>query len=286
MVTRTLGYILFNLALWSLAAFALWKAALSLRLLHTTSGTVIPQGQSAVDLAVGLWGLVSLAGVFASGRFYGHYFIPVLPALALLGARGIEHLRIALSRSQTRRRAAAVALALTAVFLFGLVRFHTLTAALGYEAISGKWTRRVTNWGAARRETQAAAVADVVRRRIGDGEYLYIWGYALDVYWRSGSHPASRFLTPYYMTGEFYPEVTSAASTGHGPFWEAARARFIDDLKQTKPRLILNTDEPIQSLPYPEIVDFINQNYIRDGTIGSDPDYRFDVYRLENRKDE
>ncbi|HEY6332586.1 MAG TPA: hypothetical protein VI756_24900, partial [Blastocatellia bacterium] len=250
-----------------------------------TRAVAILEDKAVVDLTIGLWGLISLAGVFASGRFYGHYFIPVLPALALLGARGIDHLGAALGQAQTRRRAIAVVTALAVVCVVGLVRFHTLTAALAYEALTGKQTRRVSNWGAVKREKDAAAIADSLHQEIGDGGYLYIWGYALDVYWRSGCRPASRFLTPYYMTGEFYPEVTSAAWTGRGPFWEQARARFIDDLRQTKPALILNLDEPIQSLPYPEIVDFINRSYSRGGTIGSDPEYRFDVYRLRARDD-
>jgi hypothetical protein len=288
MVQRTFGYVLFNLALWSLASWALWKS-LSKRKQGSpvTGGTPISVAlteTAALDLSIGLWGLMSLCGVFAGGRFYGHYFIPVLPALSLLGARGLEHLRAAARVPETRKRARVAVTVLLAIFLFSFVRFHDLTAALAYESLTGKSTSWVKEWGVAKRETEAASVATTVSNEIGEGGYLYIWGYALEVYWRSGCRPASRYLTPYYVTGHFYPEVTAATSTTSGKFWDDARTQFIDDLRTTKPRLILNIDEPIQSLPYPDIIDFINENYTRDATIGPNINNQFIVYRLKNAK--
>jgi hypothetical protein len=286
MVQRTFGYVLFNLALWALAASALWKSLSKPKHGSSLAGrkyvNITSRDTAALDLSIALWGLISLCGVFASGRFYGHYFIPVLPALSLLGARGLEHLRAAARLTETRKRARVAITALIAVFLFSFIRFHDLTAALAYEAFTGKSTSWVREWGVTKRETEAATIAMAVRNQIGEGGYLYIWGYALDVYWRSGCRPASRYLTPYYVTGHFYPEVTAATAATSGKFWEDARTQFIDDLRTIKPRMILNIDEPIQSLSYPDIVDFINENYTRDGTIGPNINNQFIVYRLKD----
>jgi len=74
--------------------------------------------------------------------------------------------------------------------------------------------------------------------------------------------------------------ATSRASAGS--FWQEARAQLIEDLGRTRPRLILNVDEPIETLPYPELVDFVHQNYRLEGPIGPDPSHQFIVYAIKD----
>jgi hypothetical protein len=90
-------------------------------------------------------------------------------------------------------------------------------------------------------------------------------------------------LTPYYVTGRFYPEVTAEPPPAAEKFWRQARAELIDDLRRNRPRLILNKDEDILSAPYPEVVRFITDNYDYAGIIGDDPTYQFSVYSLRGR---
>jgi hypothetical protein len=280
---RSTGYILLTSALWFLAALGLKRRLSPARLSTATSS----EGRqyidtrrgswNALDGSIALWGAVSLAGVFSSGRFYGHYFTPALPALSLLAARGIVLL---VNEMQTRRRATRAKIAVTFILLlFSFIRFHHRTAILAYETISGRRTAWSQAWGMTGREREAEQIADIIRARgVGEGQPLYIWGYALDVYWRTGCVPASRYLTPYYVTGAFYPEVQAGSRSGGESFWQAARSQFIDDLKQSRPRLILNVDEPIAELPYPEVVEFVKQNYRLDSLIGPDPSHQFIVY--------
>jgi hypothetical protein len=292
---RSLGYMLLTAALWLLAALGLAPALRMIKLTvgrgtaHHSAHRSEANGQAATDVSIALWAMVSLAGVFSSGRFYGHYFIPALPALSLLGARGIVMLfkELGLSeeaaRPPRRRRALALTALVLFLFAFNLVRFHHRTAILAYETITGRRTRWSQGWGMTRREENAQAVADMIHSPgVEAGQPLYIWGYALDVYWRSGCIPASRYLTPYYVTGGFYPEVPASAAQATGSFWQEARAHFIDDLRRNRPRLILNVDEPIETIPYPEIVDFVHQNYRLDGFIGPDPAYQFIVYSRQD----
>jgi 4-amino-4-deoxy-L-arabinose transferase-like glycosyltransferase len=247
MIGRTLGYILFNLALWALAALAAARALDD-------------------DLAVAAWAACSLIGPPVGRRFFGHYFIQVLPPLSILAARGMKILGDRLSESRAARLIARALILATFVSFF---RFHHRTAILAYEAAVGARTRWSESWGMTKREREVQQVAQFVRDRIGSGQPLYIWGYALDVYWRSGCRPASRYLTPYYVTGRFYPEVTQIEEKDQ--FWRQARLELIDDLRRSRPRLLLNTDEAIWSLPYPEIVEFFTENYRYEGQIGSRP---------------
>jgi hypothetical protein len=220
-----------------------------------------------------------LLGVLAGGRFFGHYFIQVLPALSLLGAHGVLLLYERLRDPARKRRALIAALLLAVTLLFCFVRFHHRTATLAYETITGTRTRWSEPWGMTRREREAVVISDFVRSRLGEGEPLYIWDYALDVYWLSGCRPASRYLAPYYITGKF-PDAAMERDAESEQFLSEARANFIEDLKHNRPRLILDVYGKLRDLPYSEIVEFIDANYEYEGEVGPDPGRPFVVFRL------
>ena len=132
MIGRGLGYVLFNLTLWSLAA---WTVACSFKRSQLADG----QSDSGFDfnLTITFWGATALVSVLMSGRFFGHYFITVLPALSLLAAPAARQLEIRLRDGKAKLAAAALAL----FFLVGFVRAHHRTAILAYETLTGARTR-------------------------------------------------------------------------------------------------------------------------------------------------
>ncbi|HST20267.1 MAG TPA: glycosyltransferase family 39 protein [Blastocatellia bacterium] len=262
MIGRGLGYVLFNLALWSLAA---WTIVRSL------------DANFDFNLTITLWGATALVSVLMSGRFFGHYFITVLPALSLLAAPAARQLEIYLRDGKAKLAATALAL----FFLIGFVRAHHRTAILAYETLTGARTRWSEAWGMTERQREADRVKEALRDRLEFGEPLYIWGYAHDVYWRTGCRPASRYLTPYYIDGRF-PDAESILAPPDAPFWKETRANFIEDLRRTRPRLILDISGKMDDLPYPEIVKFIKENYRDEGRILADPQRPFRVLRLKD----
>lgn len=273
---RALGYVLFNITLWSLAV---WIAARALARWPGKRNRYQSGSELTADLTITLWAAVSLTGVLVGGRFFGHYFIQVLPALALLGARGVLLLYERLRDPARKRRAQIAALLLVLTFVFCFVRFHHRTATLAYETITGTRTRWSEPWGMTRREHEAEVVAAFVRSRLNEGEPLYIWDYALDVYWISKCRPASRYLAPYYITGKF-PDAAMEPDAESEQFLSEARAHFIEDLKRNRPRLILDVYGKLMELPYPEIIEFIDANYEYDGEIGPLSGRPFVVFRL------
>src|SRR5262249_14385286 len=84
MLGRGIGYVLFNASLWALAS---WGLRRSLR-----RATSEERPNTEFEVVVALWCGVTLLAVLISGRFYGHYFFPALPALSLLGANGLAAL--------------------------------------------------------------------------------------------------------------------------------------------------------------------------------------------------
>jgi 4-amino-4-deoxy-L-arabinose transferase-like glycosyltransferase len=276
MIGRTLGYVFFNLTLWSLAAWTIWRMVKSRE----------PGQKTESQWLVAFWGLVSLAGVFTGGRFFGHYFIQVLPALSILGASSLMLLFERL-KTPARKQKTLVAVSLLAVFFtIGLVRCHGRTAILAYETLTGRRTSMSEDWGMTKREREAEIVARSVRERIAAGDALYIWDYALDVYWRSGCRPASRYLTPAYITGDFgnsHVNFDDAKADANSAFWAEAHENFISDLKHARPRIILDMSDTFLSLPYKDITEFINDNYERDGEFGIESGRPFVVYKLKEK---
>jgi 4-amino-4-deoxy-L-arabinose transferase-like glycosyltransferase len=275
---RVSSYVAFNAALWGLAAWVTWRAAA--RLKKRGRNLEGEEARPAIfDLAIALWAVMSLSGVFAGGRFFGHYFIQALPALSLLGGRGFEMLGQALSDAARRRRAQIAAAAIAFLILFGLVRFHQRTAILAYETLTGARTAWSEGWGMTEREREAETVAQILRGHIKPGDPLFVWDYGLDIYWRTGARPASRYLTPYYITG-VWPEISTGFAPDGEPFWREERAALVEDLNRARPRLIVDVSGSLLRLPYAEVVDFVEENYRYDESIGTDPARPFMVYSL------
>lgn len=283
MIGRGLGYLFFNAVLWSLAGWATLRSIREIRSARKKTAGGAAQG-ARFDLAVALWAAVTLVAVMMSGRFFGHYFIPALPALALLASRGLQLLKHEFEQPAHRRRAQITTALLALLFLIGLFRCHHRTAVLAYETMTGTRTRWSANWGMTKREQEADIVSEYVRERIPAGEALYIWGYAHDVFWRTRCRPASRYLTPYYIDGRFADAESTTPASGEQFRLEAA-AKLLEDLRATKPRVILDAQGNFKALPYAELVDFIEENYRDEGNIGLDPSRPFRVMELKDEDD-
>jgi hypothetical protein len=132
-----------------------------------------------------------------------------------------------------------------------------------------------------KREQEAEIVAQFVRERVPAGEPLYIWGYAHDVFWRTGCQPASRYLTPYYIDGRF-PDAEGTVPLSGEEFRRAAAANLIEDLRRSRPRLILDVEGGFRMLPHPELVRFIEKNYRAAGSAGPDPARPFLAFELKD----
>lgn len=281
MLGRGLGYLLFNAALWSLAGWAVFRSMRNLKGSRREVGSETRSaGYARFDVAAALWGGVSLIAVIMSGRFYGHYFIPALPALSLLGARGWNLLAGALRNPAHKRNAQTVLAALSLLFLVGLFRCHHRTVVLAYETLTGTRTRWSAGWGMTKRQEEAEVVSQYVRARLPAGEPLYIWGYAHDVFWRTGCRPASRYLTPYYIDGRFSDAEATVPASGE-EFRREAAANLIEDLRRSKPRLILDVEGNFKALPYRELITFIDLYYRDAGNAGPDAGRPFRVLELK-----
>jgi 4-amino-4-deoxy-L-arabinose transferase-like glycosyltransferase len=256
------------------------------------------------DVALLLWFAVSFVAMSVGGRFYGHYFFQVLPALCLIGGRGIKGILVALATTRRRgwRRVALVLLVLG--FTVTVVRFHTRTAQLAFDWARGAESEGQSKWFHERLNREEREVAAAVKnlettptaeglgleamRRNGPRErpaegpsdYLFVWGYRPEIYYWSGLLPASKYLSTQPLTGvpadvhyfgDDYHAVLDPRDTA------AARQELAQELQQVYPEYIVDElgffNDDLAMARYNEFGELLSR-YKNVGTVG-----RFIIYR-------
>jgi 4-amino-4-deoxy-L-arabinose transferase-like glycosyltransferase len=166
------------------------------------------------DADLWLWVISGLVAVVAGLRFFPHYYLQLIPPLALLAGRGlVSH------RFFTRR----AGVALVTVLALLPVAYYLPSA---FEQRTDRNLRL------------ALAAAAYARTHTKPGDRILVWGQAPEVYWASDRLPATRFPTTGFITG---------ASGGRpadrvGPKYATpgAMREFLDDLRKHPPTLIFD----------------------------------------------
>jgi Dolichyl-phosphate-mannose-protein mannosyltransferase len=141
------------------------------------------------------WLAGAYLGASLSGRAFGHYSLPLLPAAGVLGAHGLLQLSDALRASLAGRRSPARSLrdAAVAVLLLG-----ALSQQIPHRPAGG-W-RRIWEIDSERN----AAVAELVRyldSHSGPDDRIFVWGWFASLYTLSDRLPGSRFLYCTFLSG-------------------------------------------------------------------------------------
>jgi Dolichyl-phosphate-mannose-protein mannosyltransferase len=165
-------------------------------------------GREDVDLW--LWVGAGVLAVATGLRFFGHYYLQLLPPLALLATRPIVH--------ASRRVLAAVAVVVAVP-----VGFFVHQAF----AMPRSHTEQVTH-----------DLVAYVRRTVPPDERIFVWGHLPEVYWQSGRRPATRFATTEFLTGLSGGRPNDL--TGEQDAAPGAWADFDADLAAHPPALVLD----------------------------------------------
>jgi hypothetical protein len=143
-------------------------------------------------------------------RFFGHYYLQLLPPLALLATRPLLH--------ASKRTLAAVAVA--------------VAVPVGFFVHQGLNSHR------SRTELVTQDLVAYVRRTVAPNERILVWGHLPEVYWESGRAPATRFATTEFLTGQSGGRPPSLA--GMQDAAPGAWADFETDLRAHPPALVLD----------------------------------------------
>ncbi|MEM7140805.1 MAG: hypothetical protein AAF548_07190 [Actinomycetota bacterium] len=185
------------------------------------------------NLDLWLWIATGLVAVAAGYRFYGHYWLQVVPPLALLAAISTD----GFGRSAQRRLAGVVAA--TAV----------VAAVLA-------WTPSTV-----RDLPDPTPLADYVAANSGEDETVLIWGNFPEVYWEAERRPAGGFVSMDFVTGRSGARDNGPHTIVDAP--DRGYPHLLTALDEELPALIIDTqpaafreygDYPISLFPELEIL--------------------------------
>ncbi len=210
------------------------------------------------------WLGLSFYPVCAGGRFYGHYFIQLLPPLAILASGWLASRRVTTERPTLERWLwLALVLPILGYTVLGYVR-------LALHKLEGQ-------------HASVERVASYIRTHTKPTDRLFIWGYWSQVYYYAHRPPASRFVYPQTLAG-YIPGSPRSLDPNDDTseyrvavHWDQLR----DDLQRHPAELILDTApaaihywEKYPIAKYPWLSQLLRDQYRLETTIDRVAIYR------------
>ncbi|MCH6163194.1 glycosyltransferase family 39 protein [Streptomyces sp. M600PL45_2] len=188
---------------------------------------------------VWIWLAASAAAVCVGFQFFGHYFLQLTPAVALLAAEALRHLT---------SRAAKAAIALNSLVTAGLLGWALWlfpSAELAHQQ----------------------RLADEVRSRTSRAEPVLLWGMHPEGYWFAERAPASRYLTAGFLTN--FSGGRGGARVGERYAMTGAWPYFRRELARRPPELIVDDSrgKPYGAVHTPTLRAYLARHYERVDTV-------------------
>jgi len=208
-----------------------------------------------------IWFLLSIIAICTGGKFYGHYFIQLLPPMCII-AGGVA--------ARLRRM-------LPVVIIAGL-----LIPAAGFFA-ARLYSDRIYAALGEENPDRYRPIAEYVKGRTADDDTIFVWGFATPVYFFAGRLGASRFLWCDWLTGRAPgtpqakdPDFDTTAFIAEGS-WEI----FFADMERNRPAYFVDTSPgdhhdygkyPVRK--FLELKEFLRKNYRLEESIEGADIYR------------
>ena len=196
-----------------------------------------------------VWLASSAIALTAGFRFFGHYFLLILPPLCLLAARPILA-----AWDGCRRLRLALALLIVVPAIVALVMSTTLRAP-----VVGRLDPKPPY------ERVAARLRELSDPR----DRVFVWGYSTQIYVYAGRPLGTRFSFCDYLTGVSQGTRTARGEADPTPniVW-AAWDMLFDDLDHRRPRWVLDSAAagwdaygPFQMARYPRLASYVAAHY-------------------------
>ena len=225
--------------------------------------TTTRSGERRRLIFVFLWLMATLIPVSVGGRFYGHYFLQLMPPLVILASAGLA---AGLQSLMLKGKAALLTAALALLFVMvpmGLRFYYPEMIRL-----RGEETFEV-------HQRVGEALKEMAGKE-GNPTHLFVWGFATPIYTFSGLSPSSRFLWTDVLSGRTAGPPPSPAEVDEmvGKGSRRAWAAFWEDMAKRPPTYFVDTSPasihdyeffPISR--YPMLKGWLDANYERCGEV-------------------
>lgn len=202
----------------------------------------------------------ALITAYLSGRYYSHYFVPVVWFLSFLAAMSLPRLEDWKSWKWTWALAAALPFAL--YILLNVER--------------DRFTKAVFSKG---RQEQILQLSQWIKHETSSEDRILVWGMASQIYVASERGSASRFIFADFPSGR-QPGMASSESRPT----PGAMEIYLEDVQIKRPKIFVDTSSAelndYQHFPlarFPNLEEVIKQNYEGPETVAG-----FQVWRRKN----
>ncbi|MEV5885759.1 glycosyltransferase family 39 protein [Streptomyces sp. NPDC052020] len=197
-----------------------------------------PAGGPGTTADLWLWLAASAGAVTVGFHFFGHYYLQLLPPLALLAAAALR------GRPAYRRTAALRTSACCCVLFLA--------------------------WGLLAPRTEldhALRLAGTVAGRTGPGDRVLIWGMHPETYWLADRAPATRYLTAGLLTN--YSGGRVGSRVGEKYAVEGAWEVFHEEMATRPPALVVDDSrgKPYGPRRVPGLRRLLDAGYVRAGKV-------------------
>lgn len=226
------------------------------------------------NLLVIIWLIFSVIVISFGGRFYGHYFIQIIPPLAILAAQNIDAGLTRINGNPffwlwKRPLRFFLAGAISLAFVFS-----TSTA----------FNEKLEKYHVFQRHKK---IARYIGERSTPDDPIFVWGFATPVYFYSNRMPSSRFLWSDWLTGR-----TAGASKPNDPHFDSARLiarrswqHLFDDFSKKPPLYFVDTAagnfrgyKKYAISHYSELMKYLQTQYSKEVRVGGADIYRRKSY--------
>ena len=215
-----------------------------------------------------LWLLASFLGAAAGRRFYGHYFIQVIPPLAVLGGAGL-HKFVQQLRASPSLKLKAVAITLVLLAGFSFYRFQERAIIFAWDTVI---RRPISDrWLLTRFNRDIHNIAGYIDAHTAPQDAIFVWGFKPEIYYAARRPLASRYLSFVPLTGWTHG-MPAALDFSAQSQWVLGRKLLIEDLERSKPPYIIDMasvhdfgmNHAMEN--YPDLREYLRQHYQREST--------------------
>ncbi|MGH9878185.1 MAG: hypothetical protein ACRD5H_11145, partial [Nitrososphaerales archaeon] len=206
-------------------------------------------------LALLIWSSMALLGASATGRFYPHYFLHLLPPACLLSAYLIVKIVYPTRELLAPKRQA---LTLGLVLLVPLLQNIYPVLEMGAALVYFRYGQEETYWG-----NEPLALAAYLRERVGPDDYIYVVDYAPTLYYLVPAKMPTRYVFPLHLIDEQHAKLR-----GIDPIRELA---FIIN---KRPVYIIKQYQN-NNLFYAELARYLEEYYTLENSVNDVKLYRY-----------